>query len=317
MTSAGDYDVAIVGGGPAGLSAAVLLGRCRRGVIVFDQGKARNKVAHAINGYLGLEAIAPQELRAAGRKQAERYDVTFYDAEVIDVEIIEGQQHGFRLTVANRNVFRARKLLLATGVTDKLPKIEGIEDFYGKSVHHCPYCDGWEHRNQRLVAIGDGKSAAELALSLLVWSNKVTACSNGSTWPEEVRNKLRTAGIDHRTEPIERLEGENGRLERLVFNNGTALGCDALFFSDTQYQRSDLARRLGCRSDSNGQVKSREKHKTNTPGLFVAGDADGYIQFAIVAAAEGAIAATAINKELQDADFDRVIREECHFSSVN
>jgi thioredoxin reductase len=315
MISAGEYDVAIVGGGPAGLSAAVLLGRCRRRVIVFDEGKPRNKVAHAVNGYLGLEAIAPQELRAAGRKQAERYDVTFADAEVIEVEIIDGQQHGFRLTIANRSVFRARTLLLATGVTDKLPEIEGIEDFYGNSVHHCPYCDGWEHRDQRLVAVGDGKSVVELALSLLVWSDRVTACSNGSMLAKEECDKLRAAGIDHIAEPIERLEGEDGRLERLVFKNAPPLECDALFFSETQYQRSDLARRLGCRCDSKGQVKSQEKHKTNTPGLFVAGDVDGYIQFAIVAAAEGAIAATAINKELQKADFSRTVHKGSNFNS--
>jgi thioredoxin reductase len=296
------YDVAIIGGGPAGLSAALVLGRCRRRVILFDHGHPRNYAAVEMHGYLGHDGIPPFKLRELGRREGERYGVEYVDAEVDKVCPCGHEHSEFELEVAGRSPVRARKLLLATGVKDELPDIENFKDFYGRTAHHCPYCDGWEHRDQRLVAIGRGKAAVGLALSLRTWSDQVTACISGEPISNEDRERAERNGIIvHAAMPI-RMEGSDGRLARLHFRQGPPLECDALFFSSEPKQRSRLPTMLGCERDDAGLIKTYGKQGAGVCGMFLAGDADGDVQFAIVAAAEGAIAATAINRELQDED---------------
>jgi thioredoxin reductase len=297
------FDVAVVGGGPAGLSAALLLGRSRRRVVVFDHGRPRNYAAKAVHGFLTLDGISPGELRKRGREQCAVYGVEFRDLEVESASRLS-TDHGtvFELRIHDGSLVRARKVLLATGVKDDLPAIAHIHDFYGTSVHHCPYCDGWEHRDQRLVGFGQGKAAVELALMLLNWSASVTLCTNGQELSDEDLAQLANHRIGHRTEAVNALIGKNGILEWLTFKSGQPLLCDAIFFSASQGQRSGLALMLGCECDENGQIVSQGKKESGVPGLFVAGDADGDVQFAVVAAAEGAIAATAINQELHEED---------------
>ncbi|MCC6494231.1 MAG: NAD(P)/FAD-dependent oxidoreductase [Pirellulales bacterium] len=298
------FDAAIVGGGPAGLNAAIVLGRCRRRVALMDDGKPRNYAAREIHGYLGLECASPQELRAAGRREAARYGVEFIDGEVTAVGVCsdggDGRRSLFELQVGDRPSVRARKLLLATGVRDQLPDIENLRDFYGTTVHHCPYCDGWEHRDRRLAAVGDGVAAVGLALLLRNWSAHVVACANGRPLSAEDRARAERNGVLIREERAVRLEGQGGQVERLHFAAGPPEPCDALFFSGDMVQRSRLPLMLGCQCDERGLIMTRGKQGTGVRGLFLAGDADGDVQFAIVAAAEGAIAATAINRELQD-----------------
>jgi thioredoxin reductase len=295
------FDVAIVGGGPAGLSAALVLGRSCRRVIVCDHGKPRNYAARAVHGYLGLDGIEPAELRRRAREQCARYDVQFLDGEVITARREdEEQQTPFQLILKDGSLVRARKLLLATGVEDNLPPIPSIDDFYGISVHHCPYCDAWEHRGKHLVAFGTGPSVIELAVMLRNWSSQVTACTHGHDLSEKDQTRLRTCGIQHCEQVVTGLVGSNGTLEAIRFAAGESLDCDAIFFSSSQGQRSTLPLMLGCQCDHDGLVVSKKKQGSGVPGLFLAGDADGDVQFAIVAAAEGAIAATAINRELQE-----------------
>lgn len=295
------YDVAIVGAGPAGLSAALLLARCRRRIVVFDNGRPRNFAAQVVNGFLGLDSITPEELRAAGRRQVAAYGVTFVDSEVIGANCSAEGNAGFEIAIIG-TAFRARKLLLATGVRDSLPEIENIAELYGKSVHHCPYCDGWEHRDERLVALGDGDEVAGLALSLRTWSSNVTACSNGSSVSQKMSDRLTRHGISIREEAVIRLDHSDGRLKSMTFAAGPCYECDAVFFHSSKVQHSPLPAALGCNFDRHGLIRTEGKQGTGIPGLFLAGDADGDVQFAIVAAAEGATAATAINRELQDED---------------
>jgi thioredoxin reductase len=207
---------------------------------------------------------------------------------------------GFELTLRSGEVLAVRKLLLATGMVDELPEIEGLRNFYGHSVHHCPYCDGWEHRGQRLAALADSKDVVDLAAMLLGWSSRVTACTAGTPLAASQRQELADLGVEVRTEEICRLEGNGGKLARVVFAESSPLECDALFFSAGQRQTSSLYKMLGCECTEKGQIVTHNKQCTDCPGVFVAGDADGDVQFAIVAAAEGAIAATAINAELVD-----------------
>src|SRR3954469_1440935 len=206
------YDVLIVGGGPAGLSAALVLGRCRRRVLVVDSGRPRNAAARAMHGYLSRDGIRPRELLRLGRAEVDRYGVEILDAEVDTAHGLSPSEApdpraSFEIVTEDGRRFRSRKLLLATGVRDVLPQIEGAESYYGRGVHHCPYCDGWEHRDRALVAYGAGRAAVGLALSLLTWSVRVTACTDGKRVTPKDRDRLGRNGIAFRTERIARLDG--------------------------------------------------------------------------------------------------------------
>jgi thioredoxin reductase len=301
------YDVLIVGGGPAGLSAALVLGRCRRRVLVVDSGRPRNAPARAMHGYLSRDGIRPRELLRLGRAEVDRYGVEVLDAEVDSARgMAPGEaadpRASFEVVTEDGRRFLARKLLLATGVRDVLPPIDGAEEYYGRGVHHCPYCDGWEHRDCALVAYGAGRAAVGLALSLRTWSDRVTACTDGKRVTAKDRDRLGFNGIAVRTGRIARLDGFGEALQRILFESGPPLECDALFFNTDQVQRSRLPAMLGCEPDGDNRIRTRDKQRTGMPGLFLAGDADGDVQFVIVAAAEGARAATAINRELQEED---------------
>jgi thioredoxin reductase len=298
-----DFDVAIVGGGPAGLSAALVLGRARRSVAVFDHGRPRNYAAQAVHCFLTRDGIAPEELRNLARSEAANYGVQFIDEEVVAARPLASagsDRTAFAVETATQQ-FVSRTVLLSTGVTDVLPDIPGFRELYGVSVHHCPYCDGWEHRDQRIAVLGANEAPAGLAASLKTWSPHVTACLNGQALDECDRKLLANHEIDCRHERVARLHSKNGILSEVVFELGPPLECDALFFRADQVQRSPLAKMLGCETDEE-HVKTETKQDTCVEGLFVAGDADGDVQFAIVAAAEGAIAATAINTLLQKQD---------------
>ena len=296
------YDVIIVGGGPAGLSAALVLGRCRRRVLVCDAGRPRNAAARHLHNFLTRDGIDPRELLRLGRAELEHYGVEFRAAEVTAAR--RTKPAGFTVTLADKRTESARKLLLATGVTDALPAVDGARDYYGRGVHLCPYGDAWEYRDQPLAAYGaDGDAAAGLALMLTTWSARVTACTNGARVGVRDRRRLERNGVALRTEPLARLEGDGHHLRRLAFDAGPPLDCAAFFFNTDQAQRSPLPAMLGCAPARAGRhVATGKKQRTRVPGLFLAGDAGGDVQFVIVAAAEGATAATALNRELQDED---------------
>lgn len=292
-----DFDVAIVGGGPAGLSAALVLGRCRRRVVLLDSGEYRNAAAHAMHGFLSRDGTSPAELRRIAREQLRQYDtVQWTEGFVEDAVAVEG---GFELRVRGGAALRCRKLLLATGLVDELPHVAGTRDLYGKSIHHCPYCEGWEVRDQPLAAYGCGDEAGGgLALELTLWSSDVVLCTDGPcNLSDEYRARLGRRGIVVREPPIARFEGDDGRL-RIVFESGDVLERRALFFNTSARQRSDLARRLRCRFDERGGVVAVKFQSTGVPGLYVAGDASREVLQVIVAAGEGAEAAVGINKAL-------------------
>jgi thioredoxin reductase len=220
----------------------------------------------------------------------------------VTVTDVQHASHGFSVLFASGERTITRSVLLATGVRDHLPAIPGLDDCYGTSVHHCPYCDGWEARGRQLVALGEATSPAGLALSLLTWSRQVAACTNGASTAHPSaaqRRQLSRAGIALHDRRIERLEHQDGRLARVVFENGDALNCDAVFFSAPQSPQCELARQLGCEFTPKGVVKTDHLGRSCVAGLYVVGDASRDVQFVIVAAAEGAKAGVAINKALQ------------------
>jgi thioredoxin reductase len=291
------YDCIIVGGGTAGLSAALMLGRCRRSVLVCDAGAPRNVRSHGLHGYLTRDGTAPLEfLRLARQEVAEFPTVEFLTAEVIDAR---SSNDGFTVTLADRSELASRKLLLATGVVDDLPDIDGLGPLYGTSVHHCPYCDGWEWRDQPIAIYGRGEEASGLALGLTVWSDDLVLCTDGpSGLTGKEREQLDRHGIEVREDEVVRLEGQRGWLSRIIFAQGEPLPRRALFLASGQHQRSDLALRLGCTFNEKGAVNTGFCEATNVPGLYVAGDASKDAQFVVVAAAEGSEAGMSINKSL-------------------
>lgn len=299
-----DFDVAVIGGGPAGLSAAIALGRSCRRVAVFDSAKPRNYAAEAVHCFLGSEGRSPWQLREIGREEARRYDVEFFDDEVTHAAPLTAPDDfvtAFHVQSADR-VFRVRAILLATGMMDALPQIQGLRERYGKSVHHCPYCDGWECRGQHLIAFGaTPESAAKLAVTLRGWSGQVTACTDGQEFSDVERELLSRLKIPYSSLRICELTGGAGP-QQMVFSDGTSIPFDGLFFASGQGQRSDLPKILGCQCDGEDLIVTADKQCTSIPGVFLAGDADGDVQFSIVAAAEGAIAATSINQALLDQD---------------
>jgi thioredoxin reductase len=290
-------DVVIVGGGPAGLTAALVLGRCRRRVLICDNGRPRNAASRALHGYLTRDGIAPSELLRLGRDELGPYDIAIRQVTVVDVQRIP---EGFSVTLESGEAVIARVVLLATGVRDHLPQVEGIDACLGISAFHCPYCDGWEVRDRRLVVIGVRGGATSLALALKTWSNHVTICSNGPAHlAGRHREQLAAQHIEVHQAQIVRLDHDRGQARQIMLQDGASVPCDAVFFATGQSPHCDLPRRLGCEFTRRGTVKTDRLGHTRVPGLYVVGDASRDVQFVVVAASEGAKAAVAINKALQ------------------
>lgn len=295
------FDVIIVGTGPAGLSAALILGRCRRSVLDCDTGQPRNAAAHALHGFLTRDGTEPGELLRIGREQLRKYETV----EVRDIAVVDAvrKEESFEVTLEDDTHVIARKLLLAGGVVDELPSIEGFAEFYGHGVHHCPYCDGWEVRDSPLAVYGPAMHGERLALELTAWSRDIVLCTNGpADLNDETLLRLTRNGIAVREERIARLEGQDSEFARIVFMNGDVLPRRALFFYSEERQHTNLPAKLGCDFTKRGVVRTGEYEETAVPGLFVAGDASRRVQLVIVAAAEGAEAAFAINSDLLKED---------------
>jgi thioredoxin reductase len=296
MTDRASYEVVIAGGGPAGLSAALVLGRCCRRVLLCDGGRPRNVNASKVHGFFTRDGVAPHELRRIGREQLATYrNVSLLDLVVCDAK---REASGFSISLSDGSQVFASKLLLTSGLVDVLPPIAGLPELWGKGVFPCPYCDGWEVRRQRLAVYGRGSKGLSLCRALTGWSHDVHLFSDGpcELSPAERRGLLQRHILIHE-ERVVRLEAREQRLEAIVLENGSSVERDALFISAPQQQQSPLAEKLGC-SLERGVVQTDEWQSTDVAGLYVAGDASRDVQLAIVAAAEGARAAFDINRAL-------------------
>jgi thioredoxin reductase len=290
------YDVVIVGAGPAGLSAALMLGRCRRRVVVIDDGLPRNRAARTTHGFLTRDGTAPTELLELGRAELARYKTVHIRSGT--VAAADGRRGAFVVRCDDGRTFLGRRLVLATGVVDQLPAIPGLEALYGRSVHHCPFCDAYEYADRPLAVYGRGRGGVEAALVLRAWSEDVVLITDGKLLGRDARTRCGRHGIAIREDPVRRLIGRGGRLERIEFRGGPTLKRAALFFATSQQQRSDLARNLGCEFTAAGAVMTKDHETTNVPGVYVVGDASHREQKVIVAAAEGMLAAMKIHESL-------------------
>ena len=293
-----DVDVLIVGAGPAGMSAALVLGRACRTVLMFDHGQPRNAKTRAMHGYLTRDGISPPEFRQIARQELARYEsVRLESAVVTSVDKLDGD--GFQVTLADSRTFTSRKMLLATGVVDNVPEVPGLLDLYGSSVFHCPFCDGYELRGKAIAVYGRERRGFGLSMEMLGWSRNLVLVSDGpSGLRDDERNTLARNGIEVHEGRIARLEGHEGKLKQIVFTEGAPLLREALFFTTGQHQSSELAKVLGCQFNEKGTVHTGRHESTHVPGLYVAGDASRDVQWVVIAAAEGAEAAFAITQDL-------------------
>jgi thioredoxin reductase len=297
------WDVVIVGAGPAGLSAALVLGRARRKVLLCDRGTPRNWAARQMHSFLTRDGIEPKQFRALAHHELARYpSITFRRAKVTAAS--RAPHDGFNVTLQARRTVWTRKLLLATGVFDHVPPLQGIDRLYGSSVFQCPYCDGWEMRDQPIAVYGKRQRGFEMARALTAWTHDIVLCSDGpSGLGREKVMQLERNGIQLRTERIARLRGTDGKLESIVFRDGTELPRKALFFDTPSSEQSTLAQSLGCEFTRCGGIKCGQYEATSVPGVFAAGNIIRDVQLVIVAAAEGTRAAFGINRALTREDF--------------
>ena len=300
MTNGNDlYDCIVIGAGPAGLSASLFLARYLHKTLTFHHNSPRNEYAHGVHGFLGHHGIPPAELLARGRDEVTKHGGLIIEACVTAVEAVSPEH--FRVFAGEKKVFESKRLLLATGLRDLTPDCPGFREFYGLSVHHCPDCDGYEVKDKRVAVLSHDDNSVGFAANLLTWTRDLTFLSDGREILSSDRAKLDELEIAIRTEAVAALEGDkqSGQLKRVIFSEGEPLECDALFFNLGTELATDFHKTLGCRLDPDcGLLWVDEDHQTSVKGVYAAGDVTPRSQLAVVAAAEGAMAAIHIHHSL-------------------
>jgi thioredoxin reductase len=299
------WDCIVVGAGPAGLNAALVLGRARRSVVVLDSAEPRNYATREMHGVLGHDGLDPAELRARGRAELADYGVEVVRAEVDDAEVRDGV---VRLG-STRGPQTARTVLLATGMLDEVPDVPGFDRVWGTSAHTCPYCDGYEHRDERIAVLASGPRGEHLAVLLRQWSGDVVLLTNG---PHDLAAdqlaRVRALGVPVVETPVVALDGDDdGRLRRVRLEGGEALDRDALFFYVGWRLRTDLARALGCRLRDDGAIAVDAEQATTVDRVYAAGNCADPRALVPTAAGSGVVAAVAINVRLTSEDADRAV----------
>ncbi len=299
------FDCAIIGGGPAGLSAGLVLGRARRKVILFDDNKARNAVTQHSHGFLTRDGASPAELRVIGQQEIAHYpSVSMYETRI---ESVRKEGETFTLVDGSGEMFEARTILLATGIQETLPAVEGIYDYYGKSLFNCPYCDGWELRDKPLVILVEQAGAFHLAKVTYNWSQDLIVCTNGHrVLDEEQKRFLERYHMKVVEEKIVALEGRDGQLERIVFVNHRAIERAGGIVGVQWRQATSIGQVLGCETNAMGGIATDELGRTSVTGVYAAGDTVTVMMFAqvVAAAANGSRAAAGVNAYLTECFFE-------------
>lgn len=297
------FEVIVVGGGPAGLNAALTLGRQRRQALLVDSGKPRNAPAEEMHMFLSRDGFPPAELTRIARAELAAYTTV----EVRDalVTAVSGEIDDFTVEFADGSRERARRLVLSTGQVDVLPEVDGLAALFGRGVYHCPFCHGFEAAEKPLAVLGDDFSQAMLALYLADrFAMDVVLCANGPLRVgDELRASLAGAGIPVREEPVVRVSGVDGAVT-VHFGSGEPLDRAAVFHRPAAKQHSPFAEALGCEILPDGCVRVDATQRTTVPGVYAAGDSArlaelaGPTPFVITAAADGAKAAVWLEQDL-------------------
>ncbi|MED4956986.1 NAD(P)/FAD-dependent oxidoreductase [Paenibacillus macerans] len=297
-------DVGIIGGGPAGLNAALVLGRARKNVVVIDEGRPRNRVTGESHGFLTRDGIKPAEFRRIAKEQIQAYPTVRF---VEDTAVTAAGEDGrFQITTAQGETFQAKKLLFASGMKDAPLDIPGLAEVYGKSAFVCPYCDGWELRDRPLVVIVPRDQVLHMAKMISGWTTQFTVCTHGQgQWTEGHREDLERHQVPVFDLPVEHIDSQEGMVRQVVLKDGTAVPCTGIFFAPKLVPGSSLLQMLDCGITESGAMIVDDLGKTNVPGIFGAGDAASAKYQVIAAAAAGALAGMAINNELQEEAWNR------------
>ncbi|EFM12134.1 FAD-dependent pyridine nucleotide-disulfide oxidoreductase [Paenibacillus curdlanolyticus YK9] len=299
------YDCAIIGGGPAGLNAALVLGRARRTVALFDNDQPRNAVTHASHGFLTRDGVTPAEFRRIAYEEVLQYPTVEHRAQT--VISIRKLAEGFEITDGNDQRIQSKKLLIATGLKDILPDLSGVKELYGKSLFQCPYCDGWELRDQPLIVISEQPHVFHMAKLLYKWSKDLVICTNGqSILTDEEKQLLASRDIMVTEQQVSALHGDaNGKLQQVEFTDGTRIARSGGFITPQWTSvHAQWSEALGYEANERGGIQVDPMGKSSVPGLFAAGEtATGGSSQLIIAASSGSMAAVMINTELMEEDF--------------
>ncbi|WP_168123118.1 NAD(P)/FAD-dependent oxidoreductase [Paenibacillus sp. HB172176] len=298
-----DIDIAIVGGGPAGLNAALVLGRARRSVVLFDHNTPRNAVTKRTHGFLTRDGVSPGEIRRLAHQELKRYPSVLKQTDRVSGAKAEG--NGFVLGTEKGAQFKVRKLLLATGLRESLPNVPNIGLFYGRSLFSCPYCDGWELRDKPLMVIAEGMNAFILTRLVYQWSPNLILCTNGrtNTVNAEQLRSLREMKVGFTQHRVTRLIGRDGHLKAVEFDNGSKSYRAGGFVSVNWREASTLGSELGCMLNEQGGIWTDELGRTSVRGVYAAGDnARISPAQAVIAAGDGSRAAIGINTDLVQED---------------
>lgn len=302
---ADEYDVAIVGGGAAGLSAALVLTRARRRVVVIDGGHPRNAPAAHMQGFLSRDGLPPAELLALGRREVAGYGGEFLEGDV--AAILRHPGGAFGVVLADGRAIVARRLLLATGLTDQVVDVPGVRERWGRDVLHCPYCHGYEVRDQPLGVLGGIPDASQHALLIRQWSADVVYFAHTSPVTDSEREQLAARGIPIVEGEVARLVVEDDRLRGVELADGRAIGRAAIFVRPAMVPNNDLLRGLGAETHAGGWPVLDPTGRSSVPGVWVAGNAANPRAQVITAAGEGSTAAIAINADLVEDDIRRAV----------
>jgi thioredoxin reductase len=291
------HDVAIIGGGAAGLNAALVLGRARRRVVVIDAGAPRNAPAAHMQGYLSRDGMPPSELLAAGRAEVRRYGVELVEDRVADAI------PGSTLRLAGGRTVSARQVLVATGAADLLPEVAGVRERWGRDFLHCPYCHGWEVRDRPLGVLGTGPGSVDHAHLLRQWTDDLVFFTHTAEVSSEERAALRARGVEVVDGPVERLEVLDDRLQAVRLADGRRVAREAVFIRPALVpQAPELLAALGCELVDGGFVRTDAEGRTSVPGVWAAGNVTNPRAQVVTAAGEGSAVAIAINTELVEDD---------------
>lgn len=297
------YDCIVIGGGAAGLSAALTLGRARRNIAVFDDATNRNRVTEESHGFLTRDGIKPSEFRSLGIKELHAYpSVTIFNDSIIEVK--PKNKHQLYEVFSNQKQYLTESILLATGIQENF-SLPQVKEYYGKSLFSCPYCDGWELRDLPLAVIAETEGYVQ-HLSKLVfnWSKDLIIFTNGKELSEDVKNDLKRNHIKAYATKIKRLHGSDGMLKNIELEDGTLVARKGGFVVPNFYRPNQLAQQLQCALDENGAIVTDGMGHTSVQGVYVAGETEkGSPSSLLIAAADGARTAASINFDLSSKRF--------------
>jgi thioredoxin reductase len=298
------FDCAVIGAGPAGLSASLVLGRSRRKIAVFDNGKNRNRVTQESHGFITRDGIKPGDFKKLGLTEIQNYPSVQFFAKSISA--ITKQPNGwFTIMTSEKEVYTAEKLVLATGIQEHFPAIPDIKKYYGKSLFSCPYCDGWELKDQPLIVIAENEDHAfHMGKLVYNWSENVVIATNGFEVSHSIISEFQKKNIMIRTEPIKNLYGESGYLKKVEFASGEEIERTGGFLVPSFKRPNPFAEQLGCDIDENGAIMADDLGRTSQKNIYTAGEtAKAGPSSLIISAAEGSKAATAVNMDLTNERF--------------